>query len=56
VKLSKLTPVEDKKEDVHKKYSEPCRYWSYIHPETLKNLQTGREGSQLGLLIPLSHF
>jgi len=35
------------KADVKSRYSEPCRYWNYIHPEKILSLQTGREGKGL---------
>jgi len=35
------------KANIKSRYSEPCRYWNYIHPEKITSLQTGREGAQL---------
>lgn len=37
----------DTDKDKVKRYSEPCRYWNYIHPSVLTSLQTGREGKGL---------
>jgi tryptophan 2,3-dioxygenase len=35
------------KANIKSRYSEPCRYWNYIHPEKITSLQTGREGKGL---------
>lgn len=32
---------------IKQKYTEPCHYWNYIHPEKLTALQTGREGTSI---------
>jgi hypothetical protein len=44
VTVSLGAEVEARRGEIERKYAEPCRYWSYIHPGVLTNLQKGREG------------